>query len=44
MYDAGITASKNDDILIYHTCSTHSDYRKYNKKYLLVKKLIVKKK
>lgn len=36
MYDTGVTINANDNILILQTCSTHSDYRKYNKKYLLV--------
>lgn len=36
MYDTGVNIDKDDNILILQTCSTHSDYRKYDKKYLLV--------
>lgn len=36
MYDTGIEINENDNILILQTCSTHSDYRMYEKKYLLI--------
>lgn len=36
MYDTGIEIDKNDNIIILQTCSTHSDYRMYEKKYLLI--------
>jgi len=36
MYDTNVEISVDDDILILQTCSTHSDYRMYDKKYLLI--------
>ena len=36
MYDTGVALSKDDEILILQTCSEHSDYRNYQKKYLLI--------
>ena len=36
MYDTGINISKDDEILILQTCSTHKDYHNYQKKYLLI--------
>lgn len=36
MYDTGVSIDKNDKILILQTCSTHKDYQKYAKKYLLI--------
>lgn len=36
MYDTGVTVEKNDNILILQTCSTHSEYNNYSKKYLLI--------
>lgn len=36
MYDTGIDINKEDNILILQTCSTHPDYEKYDKKYLLI--------
>jgi len=36
IYDTGIEISSDDEILILQTCSTHSDYRNYSKKYLLI--------
>ena len=36
MYDTGVELSSDDEILILQTCSTHSDYRNYSKKYLLI--------
>ena len=36
MYNTGIDISKDDEILIFQTCSTHKDYQNYSKKYLLV--------
>ena len=36
MYDTGVSLEKNDNILILQTCSTHDEYDKYNKKYLLI--------
>lgn len=35
-YDTDIAVSKSDKVLILQTCSYHNNYRKYNKKYLLV--------
>lgn len=36
MYDTGVEVTKDDEILILQTCSTHKDYRNYQKKYLLI--------
>lgn len=36
MYDTGVEVASDDEILILQTCSTHSDYRNYAKKYLLI--------
>ena len=36
MYDTGVEVTKNDEILILQTCSTHKDYHNYQKKYLLI--------
>lgn len=36
IYPSDIKLSGDDDILILQTCSTHSDYDNYEKKYLLV--------
>lgn len=36
MYDTGIEVTKDDEILILQTCSTHNDYHNYQKKYLLI--------
>lgn len=36
IYDTGVEVSSNDEILILQTCSTHSDYHNYSKKYLLI--------
>ena len=36
IYDTGVEISSEDEILIMQTCSTHKDYRKYSKKYLLI--------
>lgn len=36
MYDINIDLTEKDEILILQTCSTHKDYKKYNKKYLLI--------
>lgn len=36
IYDTGVEVSSNDEILILQTCSTHSDYYNYSKKYLLI--------
>lgn len=35
-YDTGVDVSKDDDILIIQTCSTHSNYINYENKFLLV--------
>ncbi len=35
-YETGVKVSKEDEILILQTCSHHSKYKKYSKKYLLV--------
>lgn len=35
-YETGVDINENDNILILQTCSTHSDYKMYEKKYLLV--------
>jgi len=36
LYDTEVTILPTDNILILQTCSTHKDYKKYQKKYLLV--------
>lgn len=36
MYDTGVDVEENDQILILQTCSEHSKYKNYDKKYLLV--------
>ena len=36
MYDTGVEVTSDDEILILQTCSTHKDYRNYQKKYLLI--------
>lgn len=36
MYGTNIELSKDDEILILQTCSTHKDYYNYTKKYLLI--------
>lgn len=36
IYDTNVELSKNDEILIIQTCSMHSDYAKYQNKYLLI--------
>ena len=36
MYDTGVDVEENDEILILQTCSEHSNYQNYDKKYLLV--------
>ena len=36
MYKMDVELNENDNILILQTCSTHKDYRKYKKKYLLL--------
>ena len=36
MYKIESNIDKNTNILILQTCSTHKDYAKYNKKYLLL--------
>ena len=36
MYDTNVDVSADDEILLLQTCSTHKDYAKYDKKYLLV--------
>lgn len=36
IYDTGIELTSDDEVLILQTCSTHSDYRNYEKKYLLI--------
>jgi len=36
MYDMKVPINKDDKILILQTCSTHKDYLKYKKKYLLI--------
>lgn len=35
-YDTGVEVTKDDEILIIQTCSTHNDYKKYENKFLLV--------
>ncbi|MBQ8892249.1 MAG: class B sortase [Bacilli bacterium] len=36
MYEINTNLDYNDDILILQTCSTHKDYLKYKKKYLVI--------
>jgi len=36
IYDTGVSVSSSDEVLILQTCSTHSDYHNYSKKYLLI--------
>lgn len=36
MYDTGVEVSSSDDVLILQTCSTHKDYRNYQRKFLLI--------
>jgi len=36
MYEVDLDLNKDDEILIMQTCSTHKDYKKYSKKYLLI--------
>ena len=36
MYDTGVEVTKDDEILILQTCSTHKDYHNYQKKDLLI--------
>ena len=36
MYDTGVEVTKDDEILILQTCSTHKDYSNYQRKYLLI--------
>jgi len=36
IYDTGVSISSDDEVLILQTCSTHSDYRNYSNKYLLI--------
>lgn len=36
MYNTGVEVTSDDEILILQTCSTHKDYRNYQKKYLLI--------
>lgn len=36
IYDTGVEIDSDDEILILQTCSTHSDYQRYSKKYLLI--------
>ena len=36
MYDIGTNVSENSNILILQTCSTHKDFLKYKKKYLVI--------
>lgn len=36
LFNTELSLSEDDEILILQTCSTHSDYRDYEKKYLLV--------
>lgn len=35
-YQTDVNLTKEDDILIMQTCSNHSDYQNYSKKYLLI--------
>lgn len=36
LYDTGVEVTGDEEILILQTCSTHKDYTKYEKKYLLI--------
>ena len=36
MYDTGVEVTKDDEVLILQTCSTHKDYRNYQRKFLLI--------
>lgn len=36
LYDTSIELKEDDEILILQTCSTHEDYKNYDKKYLLI--------
>ena len=36
LYNTEVEITKEDNILILQTCSTHDDYKKYKKKYLLI--------
>lgn len=36
LYDTGVSINEDDNILILQTCSTHKNYQKYAKKYLLI--------
>ena len=36
LYDTGVEVLPNDEVLVLQTCSTHKDYAKYEKKYLLI--------
>ena len=36
MYDTGVEVNSDDEVLILQTCSTHKDYRNYQRKYLLI--------
>lgn len=36
MYKINVKLEADDEILILQTCSTHEDYKKYKKKYLLI--------
>lgn len=42
MYDTNVDVAVNDEILILQTCSTHKDYLKYDRKFLLVVAKLVK--
>ena len=42
MYDTNVDVAVNDKILILQTCSTHKDYLKYDRKFLLVVAKLVK--
>ena len=35
-YDTSVLVNGDDNVLILQTCSYHKDYRRFNKKYLLV--------
>lgn len=36
MYNSNLELTKDDEILLMQTCSTHKDYQNYDKKYLLI--------
>ena len=41
IYDTGVEVNENDNIIIFQTCSTKKEYKKYDKKYaLIVAKLV----